>query len=233
MSKRAGRRSQQQNDFLQPLTPVSVSATDVGTDRAFNNGAATVSFSLPSGSPAATSFTATSSPGGYTATGSSSPLTVQGLQSATSYTFTVTATNASGTSAASSASSAITATTVPATPGAPTASSSVENQDTVSWSPVATGGKAITLYRWTSSDGKSGTTTSTSVTLTQEGGTSQTYQVRAENANGNGQYSASSNSVTTIAPPSFPFFPFFPYFPYFPPSFGPYFPPYFGGFVGT
>jgi hypothetical protein len=228
MSKRAGRKSQSQNDFLQPSAPVSVSATDVGTSRAFNNGAATVSFSLPGGSPAATSFTVTSSPGSFTATGSSSPLTVQGLQSGVSYTFTVTATNAQGTSAASSASTAITATTVPATPNPPTVSAQVD-YDNVSWTAPATGGKSITVYTWTSTDAKTGTTAATSVNVTQEANTSQAYDVRAENANGAGLYSSYSNTVTTL-PPYFP--PFFPptFGPYFPPSFGPYFPPYFGGF---
>ena len=96
-----------------PNAPTSVSATDVGTARAFNNGAATITFTAGSdnGAPI-TSFTATSSPGGYTATGASSPLTVEGLESDTSYTFTVTATNANGTSAASAASNSA----VPALP---------------------------------------------------------------------------------------------------------------------
>jgi hypothetical protein len=80
-----------------PSAPVSVSATNVGTSRAFNNGAATVSFTAGSSNGAPiTSFTVTSSPGGYTATGASSPLTVAGLQSNTAYTFTVTATNGVG-----------------------------------------------------------------------------------------------------------------------------------------
>ncbi len=80
-----------------PNAPVSVSATDVGTSRAYNNGAASVAFTSggDNGAPI-TSFTVTSSPGSFTATGSSSPLTVTGLQSATSYTFTVTATNSVG-----------------------------------------------------------------------------------------------------------------------------------------
>ena len=56
----------------------------------------------------ATSFTATSSPSGITASGASSPLTFQGLAGNTAYTFTVTATNASGTSPASNASNSIT-----------------------------------------------------------------------------------------------------------------------------
>jgi hypothetical protein len=56
-----------------------------------------------------TSFTVTSSPGGFTGTGASAPITVSGLSDGTSYTFTVTATNANGTSPASSASNSITA----------------------------------------------------------------------------------------------------------------------------
>lgn len=242
-SKKRGIKSSAQDNFLEPSAPTGVSATDVGTSRAFNDGAATVSFSLPANSPAATSFTATATAAGQTtrtATGASSPLTVTGLASNVAYSVTVTASNASGTSTASSAAS-VTATTVPATMSAPTATAGV-NQDTVSWSAPANGGKSITTYRWTSSDGKTGTTSSTSVTVSQESGTAQTYQVRAENANGNGAYSSSSNSVTTQAPffpPFFPYFPsfgpffppFFPFFPYFP-SFGPFFPPFFPFFGG-
>jgi hypothetical protein len=56
-----------------------------------------------------TSYTVTSSPGGFTGTSATSPITVSGLTDGTSYTFTVTATNSAGTSAASSASNSITA----------------------------------------------------------------------------------------------------------------------------
>lgn len=216
-NKRAGKKSLAQNDFLEPLAPTSVTATDVGTNRAYNDGAATVSFSLPANSPAATSYTVTATASGQTtrtASGSSSPLTVTGLASAVQYSVTVTATNAAGTSAASSA-ALVTATTVPATMSAPSASSpSGANYDTVSWSAPANGGKAISLYRWTSSDGKTGTTTSTSVNVTQEQGTAQTYQVRAENANGAGVYSASSNSVTTFSFVPFSVFGFFGFSPF-------------------
>ena len=221
-----GIRSSAQDNFIAPDAPTGVSATDVGTSRAFNNGAATVTFTAPTtgNTVGITSYTATSSPGGYTASGASSPLTVTGLQSNTSYTFTVTATNAYGTSSASSASASITATTVPATPSAPTISS-VSNQatDVVTWTAPATGGKAITGYTWSSSDGKSGSTTSTSVNVTQEAGTAQTYNVYATNANGNSSTSANSTSFTSF---SFTPFSFVPY-SFVPYNFTPYnFTPY-------
>ncbi len=211
VGKRPGRRSQASNDFLEPKAPTSVSATDVGTGRAFNDGAATVTFSLPGDSPAATSYTVTATASGQTtrtATGASSPITVTGLASNVQYSITVTATNNAGTSAASSAAT-VTATTVPAAPSAPSVSSTVVNQDSISWSPPNNGGKAITGYRWESSDNKSANVAAnvTSATVTQEGGTSQTYKVRASNANGDGQFSANSSSVTTFSP----FFPNWPW----------------------
>ena len=89
-----------------PDPPTSVSATATGSTTA------DVSFSAPAenGGAAITGYTVTSSPGGVTATGSSSPITVTGLSGGTAYTFTVTATNAVGTSDASSPSASITTT---------------------------------------------------------------------------------------------------------------------------
>ncbi|WP_348730791.1 Ig-like domain-containing protein [Rheinheimera texasensis] len=74
------------------------------------NGQASVAFTAPGndGGSAITSYTVTSSPGGFTGTGASSPIVVNGLTNGTSYTFTVTATNAIGTSTASGASAAVT-----------------------------------------------------------------------------------------------------------------------------
>lgn len=219
MSKQAGRLSQGANDFLAPYAPTIGTATNVGTSRAYNNGAATVTFTADARN-AADSFTVTSNPGGYTGTGSSSPVTVEGLQSNTAYTFTVTATNTYGTSEASSASNSITATTVPATPSAPSASSPTgyspgtnsagTTTDNISWSAPADGGSAITNYHWESTDGKSGDSgTSTSVSnISQEGGTAQQYRVYATNANGNSAYSDYSNSVTTFSFTPFSFAPF-------------------------
>jgi hypothetical protein len=192
-----GIKSSAQDNFLFPNAPTIGTATNVGTNRPFNNGSATVTFTASGSGPAATSFTATSSPGGYTGTSATSPITVTGLQSATDYTFTVTASNANGASSASSASNSITATTVPATPSAPHAQPWSVGVDYVSWSAPASGGSPITNYFVQASDGRSGNTTNTYIHINQDQGTSQTYTVRADNANGSSVTSPSSNSVTT------------------------------------
>ncbi|MCX7512933.1 fibronectin type III domain-containing protein [Frateuria hangzhouensis] len=71
---------------------------------------AAVTFTPPAstGGTALTGYTVTSSPGGLSATGSASPITLAGLSNGTAYTFTVTATNSAGTGAASAASNAVT-----------------------------------------------------------------------------------------------------------------------------
>jgi len=89
-----------------PRAPTSVSAVSSGTTTA------AVTFTAPdNGGATITSYTATSSPGGITSTLSqagSGTITVSGLTSGSSYTFTVTATNSVGTSSASSPSTSIT-----------------------------------------------------------------------------------------------------------------------------
>ncbi|MCX5654006.1 MAG: fibronectin type III domain-containing protein [Planctomycetota bacterium] len=73
-------------------------------------GQATITFTPPlsSGGSAITSYTATANPGGRTATGAGSPLTITLLTPGTAYTITVTATNGSGTGPASAASNSVT-----------------------------------------------------------------------------------------------------------------------------
>jgi uncharacterized protein YccT (UPF0319 family) len=185
-----------------PGIPTIGTATNVGTGRAYNNGAATVTFTAGAGATA-TSFTATSSPGGFTATGASSPLTVAGLQSSTSYTFTVTATNASGTSAASSASNSITATTVPQAPTIGTATAGNASA-TVTYTAGATGGAAVSVYTATSTPGSLTGTGASPITVSGlTNGTAYTFTVTATNANGTSAASAASNSVTPVVPSSF------------------------------
>lgn len=88
------------------------SAPTIGTAVA-GTGQATVTFAAPSnnGGAAISAYTATATPGGFTgsvAGPAAAPITVSGLSNGTSYTFTVTATNAAGTSPASAASNAVT-----------------------------------------------------------------------------------------------------------------------------
>lgn len=86
-----------------PDAPTSVSAVA-------GNSQATVSFTAPvnNGGSSITGYTVTSSPGGFTATGSSSPITVTELSNGTAYTFTVVATNSVGNSVASAPSASVT-----------------------------------------------------------------------------------------------------------------------------
>jgi len=89
--------------------PGNPGAPTIGTATA-GDASASVTFTAPTntGQSAITSYTVTSSPGGVTGTGASSPVTVSGLTNGTAYTFTVTATNATGTGPASAASNSVT-----------------------------------------------------------------------------------------------------------------------------
>lgn len=92
-----------------PTMALVPDAPTIGTATG-GNAQAVVTFTAPSsdgGSPI-TGYRVTSSPGGITATGSSSPITITGLTNGTSYTFTVAAQNAVGYSAESAASNSVT-----------------------------------------------------------------------------------------------------------------------------
>jgi len=189
------------------VTPNIVPGAPTGVSAVGGNTQATVSFSAPAsnGGTAVISYTVTSSPGGITATGTSSPITVTGLTNGTSYTFTVTATNAGGTGAASSPSNSVT----PA--GSPTAPSTVtavagNTQATVTFSGATANGSAITGYTVTSSPGGiTATGTSSPITVTGlTNGTAYTFTVTATNAQGTSSASGASNSVTPAGPPTAP-----------------------------
>jgi len=201
---RKGTKSSAQDNFIGPNNVSGVSASNVPSGRAYNDGRIDVSWTNP---------TTGNTPTGYKVYDSSTLLatishptssaTVTGLSSNTSYTLTVKAydsyAEASGVSA-----DAVTVTTVPAAPSAPSVSSPSAGNDSVSWSAPADGGSAITGYTWESNDSKSGTTSSTSVTVSQEQGTTQKYRVKATNANGDSAWSDYSADVTT----TFSFVPF-------------------------
>jgi hypothetical protein len=95
-----------------PGAPTSVSATATGQTTA------TVSFTAPTNNGGSTisSYTVTSSPGGITGTGGTSPISVTGLSSGTSYTFTVVANNGAVDSVPSSPSASITTASPPPPP---------------------------------------------------------------------------------------------------------------------
>ena len=208
-AKNIGRRSSAQDNFIGPNPVTSLTATDVGANRAFNDGRIDLSWTNPSTGNTPTGYKIFRG-GSEIATVSHPTNTYSntGLASATSYSYTVRSYDNFATSVDSNTATA-TATTVPATPSAPSAST-VSNaaQDSISWSAPANGGKSITNYNWESNDSKSGSTTATSVTVGQEAATTQAYRVRAQNDNGYSQFSAYSGNVTTFSFAPFGFTPF-------------------------
>ncbi len=185
-----------------PGIPTIGTTTYSGTDKAYNNSSASVAFTPGEGGGLPNSYRATSSPGGFTGTASSSPITVSGLQSATAYTFSVTGTNNFGTSAGSTNSNSITANTVPQIPGTPVAAYASNTSATLTFTAGATGGSSITNYKY-STDGTNYTALSpaqTSSPLTITGltaFTNYTFYIKAVNVNGDSVASPISNSVFT------------------------------------
>jgi hypothetical protein len=188
-----------------PNPPTNLVASASGTlgDRA------SVSFTAPSsngGSPI-TSYTVTSSPGNFTATGAASPIIVTGLTAGTSYTFKATATNIVGTSAQSAASASFKPI---GKPGAPTITGVVGSTGSiiVSFNPPSfTGGTAITSYTATSNPGNaivSGPSSPLTITGLTVGST-YTVTVTATNIVGTGPASAASDPVTVpnASPPPY------------------------------
>ena len=199
---------------IEKLTPLSAPGAPTDVTASPDNAQASVSFSAPSspGSSPITSYTVTAidttkaSRGGKSASGATSPITVNGLTNGDSYTFTVTATSIAGTGTASSPSAPAVPSTVP---GAPTSVTSAPQYKgaIVSWkAPTTNGGTHVTGYKvfeGTTSIGESTTpvattnSSTTSATITGLNAWSTYYfTVEAINANG---VSVASHEVSTAA----------------------------------
>ena len=139
-------------------------------------------------------------PGTFTATGASSPLTVTGLTNGNAYSCSVVAANSAGSSAASAAVTAIPA--APTAPGAPTITRTDYGDGEIYLYVTVSddGGSAVTDYTATCTDGTTTYTgTSTDSPITISGLTNQTAYtctVTASNAIGTGAASSATASIT-------------------------------------
>jgi uncharacterized protein (TIGR02145 family) len=199
------------SNSVTPSVTSTIPGAPTGVSAAGGNAQATVAFTAPlnTGGSAITGYTVTSSPGGFTGNGPSSPITVNGLINGITYTFTVTATNAIGTGPVSSASNSVTPSTSLTVPGAPTGVSATGGyvQAIVTFTgPVSNGGSSITGYTVTSSPGGfTGTGTASPITVNGLPALiAYTFTVTATNAIGTGPSSSSSNSVTPTTVPDPP-----------------------------
>jgi hypothetical protein len=183
---------------IAPYPPTNAVATvisrqaSVAFDAPLNNGGSTI-----------LDYTVKSNVGNFTATGTASPILVNGLNNGTFYTFTVTARNSNGSSEDSAASNAITP--IITTPSAPiiTGITTGNNQLSVAFTARENGGSVITNYKYSIDGGatfatrQTGTTESPIVITGLTNGISYDVQIKAVNAIGDG---AASETVVGSPP---------------------------------
>ena len=193
------------------VTPATVPGAPTGVVAAAADTAAYVTWTAaPANGEALTQYVVTASPGGATATvpGGRTSGTVTGLANATSYTFTVVATNAIGSSPTSATSNAVTPAPVPGAPNNVTAARG-DRSATVGWTaPSSSGGSALTGYTITSSPGGITRTVAadqtTAVLTGLTNGTSYTFTVVARNGAGASPPSEPSFAVVPATVPGAP-----------------------------
>jgi len=175
------------------VTPVGPSTPPQNPVATAGHASAVVAWSAPfsnGGSPI-TSYEVTAAPDGSTCTTTAMMCEIGGLTNGTTYTFSVTATNAHGTSPASSSSNAVVP-VAPGRPGVPRAAHAEARafSATVWWaSPASDGGSPVTGYTVTASPGGASCSTSGTTNCTVTGLTNWTsydLSVTATNAVGTG-----------------------------------------------
>lgn len=180
-------------------SPITIASAPLNVSAIRGNGQALVSFSPPisDGGSTISSYTVTSSPGGMTASGVGSSITVVGLTNGTAYTFTVTATNGVGISLPSAPSPSVTPATVP---GTPSIKSVVVGNGQVSVdfdAPISDGGSIVSGYTVASSSGKMVFDTMPPISLSGlDNGVPVTITVAATNSVGSGNTSSPSGIAT-------------------------------------
>ena len=188
------------------IIPATIPNAPIIDEVTRGNAQATIAFLAPNsnGGLPITSYTAVSSPGGFSASASSSPILITGLSNGTAYTFTVKATNEIGDSSFSSASSAVTPGTTPSAPRNLVVTPG-NSEATLSWeAPLTTGGSNISNYRLEYKQSSSGSwnvfslvssTSSSAVITGLSSGISYDFRVIAINAIG---ASVASNIVSDV-----------------------------------
>ena len=198
-----------------PVTPTIGTATDVGTNIAYGVGSASITFTPAATGGLASSYTATSTSGGYSGSSSTSPVIVSGIPTGTTATFTITATNGYGNALATTASNPITTTSVPQAPtiGTATATTGIAYGSaptaSLTFTSAATGGKAISNYKYSVDDSTytalSPEDTTSPVTIPGlTAGQSYTIKLKAVNANGDSIATSASNSILAATVPQAP-----------------------------
>jgi hypothetical protein len=190
-----------------PAAPTVTSVTDVGTGLAYATGGTfTVVVSPNANGSTPVQYNVLVPNTSFSATSSSTTISLTGLTSNTSFQIAAQANNNFGTSVNSTLYSAVTATTVPQAPIIGTASTSNTTTDvTVTWTLGNNGGKNLSSITVTpylngttaGSTQNAATTSATSMTFTGlTMGSSYTFKVKATNTNGTSLESSATNSVT-------------------------------------